>query len=98
MSRLSKSTKLTPIVRIVCRSISGHSNYGPSSYVSERKKTISVGKRKFVTRHVFTVPAEGVPLEFCNGGRVHITRMMPLPDGKKTSGDICIRLDNNIAT
>ena len=41
---------------------------------------------------VFNAPAEGVPLEFCNGGSTQKTRAVPLPQGAEFDNK-CIRVD-----
>ena len=37
----------------------------------------------FFLPHLFNIPADGVPLEFCNGEGAEKTRMTPLSDGEK---------------
>jgi len=57
---------------------------GLSRTVSEINGNFGRKSQSFTTPHVFHAPTEGVPLQFCNGGKAQKRRNMPLPDGGKS--------------
>ena len=44
-----------------------HGNYGPVSYCFQDKRRFQWKIANFATPCIFNDPAEGLPLEFCNG-------------------------------
>jgi len=61
-----------------------HSNHRPISHRFRDKTTISVESRQFLPPRVFIAPAEGVTLGIGYRRRGQKTRMMRLPDGRKS--------------
>jgi len=59
-----------------------HSNCNPVSYWLPRQMVIFA---KFSRSLAFDAPAEGFPLEFCNGGGLANTGMTPLSDYRRVT-------------
>ena len=92
-SRLSRSFKVIGTVMdrwaIYDFLLVDHSNYGHISYRFRDKRRLRSKIANFSYPCVFNVPAEGVPLEFCNSGGLIKTRMIAQPEGGKTFYDTC---------